>query len=156
VRVSAKVDYAVRAAVELASSTDGEPVKAQAIAEAQSIPLKFLENILQQLRQADLVESTRGPHGGHRLARPAADIALADIIRAVDGPLGVVAGHRPEDVDYAGSAKPLIDVWIAVRASLRDVLEHVSLEQVAAGKLPREVSSLTARPDAWTRRAAAR
>src|SRR3954449_12238243 len=155
-RVSAKVDYAVRAAVELAAAPDGGPVKAQEIAATQDIPLKFLENILQQLRQADLVESTRGPHGGHRLARPASEIALADVVRAVDGPLGVVAGHRPEDVDYAGSAKSLLDVWIAVRASLRDVLEHVTLEQVAEGKLPREVSALTKQPDAWTRRAAAR
>ena len=155
-RVSAKVDYAVRAAVELAAAPDGGPVKAQEIATTQDIPLKFLENILQQLRQADLVESTRGPHGGHRLARPAAEIALADVVRAVDGPLGVVAGHRPEDVAYEGSAKPLLDVWIAVRASLRDVLEHVTLAQVADGKLPRQVSSLTARPDAWTRRASAR
>ena len=154
-RVSAKVDYAVRAAVELAAAPDGGQVKAQAIAEAQDIPLKFLENILQQLRQADLVESTRGPHGGHRLSRPAGDIALADVIRAVDGPLGVVAGQRPEDVDYAGSAKPLLDVWIAVRASLRDVLENVTLDQVATGRLPRQVASLTARPDAWTRRASA-
>ena len=112
-RVSAKVDYAVRAAVELAAAPDGGLVKAQAISDAQTIPLKFLENILQQLRQADLVESTRGPHGGHRLSRPAKEITLADVIRAVDGPLGVVAGHRPEDVDYAGSAKSLLDVWIA-------------------------------------------
>jgi Rrf2 family protein len=156
VRVSAKVDYAVRAGVELAAAADSGPVKAQAIADAQAIPLKFLENILQQLRQADLVESTRGPHGGHRLSRPAAEIMLADVIRAVDGPLGVVAGQRPEDVHYAGSAKPLLDVWIAVRASLRDVLEHVSLAHVASGKLPREVAALTARPDAWTRRAATR
>jgi Rrf2 family protein len=156
VKVSAKVDYAVRAAVELAAASDAEPVKAQAISDAQAIPLKFLENILQQLRQADLVESTRGPHGGHRLARPAAEIAIADVIRAVDGPLGVVAGQRPEDVRYEGAAKPVLDVWIAVRASLRDVLEHVTLAQVAEGRLPREVSALTAQPDAWTRRAAAR
>jgi len=156
VRVSAKVDYAVRAAVELAAAPDGNSVKAQAIADAQAIPLKFLENILQQLRQADLVESTRGPHGGHRLARPADEVSLADVVRAVDGPLGVVAGHRPEDVTYAGSAESLIEVWIAVRASLRAVLEHVTLAQVADGKLPREVSSLTKQPDAWTRRAATR
>ena len=155
-KVSAKVDYAVRAAVELAAASDDGPVKAQSISDAQAIPLKFLENILQQLRQADLVESTRGPHGGHRLARPAGEIAIADVIRAVDGPLGVVAGQRPEDVRYEGTAKPVLDVWIAVRASLRDVLEHVTLAQVAEGKLPREVSSLTAQPDAWTRRAAAR
>jgi Rrf2 family protein len=152
VRVSAKVDYAVRAAVELAAAPKGEHVKAQAIAEAQDIPLKFLENILQQLKQADLVESTRGPHGGHRLSRPAGRIALADVVRAVDGPLGVVAGHRPEDVEYRGTAKPLIDVWIAVRASLREVLENVTLEQVESARLPRHVASLTAKPDAWTRR----
>jgi Rrf2 family protein len=155
VRVSAKADYAVRAAVELATAPDG-PVKAQAIAEAQEIPLKFLENILQQLRQADLVESTRGPHGGHRLSRPASQITVADVIRAVDGPLGVVAGQRPEDVDYNGSAEALRDVWVAVRSSMRGVLEHVTLEQVASGRLPRQVASLTAKPDAWTRRASAR
>jgi Rrf2 family protein len=155
VRVSAKVDYAVRAALELAAAPAGELVKAQAIATAQDIPLKFLENILQQLRQADLVESTRGPHGGHRLARPAGQIALADVIRAVDGPLGVVAGHRPEDVSYTGSAERLVEVWVAVRASLRAVLEQVTLADVAGGKLPRDVAALTAAADAWTRRASA-
>ena len=151
-RVSAKVDYAVRAAVELAAAPDAEPVKAQDIAEAQDIPLKFLENILQQLRQADLIESTRGPHGGHQLARPAGEVTLADVIRAVDGPLAGVAGQRPEDVSYGGNSAAMQDVWIAVRSSLRSVLEHVTLEQVAAGKLPRQISSLTAKPDAWTRR----
>jgi Rrf2 family protein len=152
VRVTAKVDYAVRAALELAAAPDGDQVKAQAIAEAQGIPLKFLENILQQLRQADLVESTRGPHGGHRLSRPPGEIAIADVIRAVDGPLGVVAGQRPEDVSYPGSAEALQEVWIAVRSSQRSVLEHVNLAQVAAGKLPREVAALTRTEDAWHRR----
>ena len=155
-RVSAKVDYAVRAALELAAAPPGQLVKAPVIAEAQGIPLKFLENILQQLRQADLVESTRGPHGGHRLAHPPQDIAIADVIRAVDGPLGVVAGQRPEDVAYEGNAERLRDVWVAVRASLRTVLEHVTLAQVAGGRLPRQVAQLTTDEDAWHRRASAR
>ena len=155
-RVSAKVDYAVRACVELAVAQQGDaparPVKAEALARAQEIPLKFLENILQGLRQADIVESRRGPEGGHLLARPAAEISLADIIRAIDGPLAGVSGRRPEDVTFTGSAAPLLDVWIAVRASLRRVLEGVSLADVAAGEMPDHIVELTADPGAWIRR----
>jgi Rrf2 family protein len=156
VRVSAKVDYAVRACVELAVAQQGEepvrPVKAEALARAQDIPLKFLENILQGLRQASIVESRRGPEGGHLLARPAAEISLADIIRAIDGPLAGVSGRRPEDVTFTGTAEPLRDVWIAVRASLRRVLEGVSLADVANGEMPEHIVELTADPGAWTRR----
>jgi Rrf2 family protein len=156
VRVSAKVDYAVRAAVELAaaqSSPDAaRPVKAEALARAQDIPLKFLENILQGLRQAGLIESRRGPDGGHLLARPAAEIALADIIRAIDGPLAGVGGRRPEELEFSGSAEPMRDVWIAVRASLRRVLEEVTLADVAAGTLPDHVARLTSDPGAWVKR----
>jgi Rrf2 family protein len=156
VRISAKVDYAVRAAVELASaqgSSDGHrPVKAEALARAQDIPLKFLENILQGLRQAGMIESRRGPDGGHMLARPAAEIALADIIRAIDGPLAGVSGRRPEELHYSGHAEPMREVWIAVRASLRRVLEEVSIADVAAGELPAIVAELTEDPGAWAKR----
>jgi Rrf2 family protein len=156
VRVSAKIDYAVRAAVELAAAQESEepkrPVKAEALARAQDIPLKFLENILQGLRQAGLVESRRGPDGGHLLARPAAEIAIADVIRAIDGPLAGVGGRRPEDLEFTGTAEPLREVWIAVRASLRRVLEDVTLADVAAGDLPEHVTRLTADPGARARR----
>jgi Rrf2 family protein len=156
VRISAKVDYAVRASVELAAAQNGDeparPVKAEALARAQDIPVKFLENILQGLRQAGIVESRRGPEGGHLLARPASEIALADVIRAIDGPLAGVSGRRPEDIEFKGTAEPLRDVWIAVRASVRRVLEEVSLADVAAGTVPRRVTELTADPGAWDRR----
>ncbi|MFL5031586.1 MAG: RrF2 family transcriptional regulator, partial [Xanthobacteraceae bacterium] len=117
-RVSAKTDYALRAAVELAALSDEWPVKAERIAEAQDIPLAFLENILGQLRHADIVDSRRGPEGGFLLARPPAEISMADVIRAIDGPLAGVGGRRPETLEYDGSAVPLRDVWVAVRASL--------------------------------------
>jgi Rrf2 family protein len=147
-KVSAKADYAVRAAVELAASGDG-PVKGERIATAQQIPPNFLENILSDLRNAGLVASRRGADGGYWLARPAAEISLADVIRAVDGPLAAVRGQRSEQVSYAGNAASLRDVWIAVRASLRNVLERVSLADVAAGRLPAGVQSLADDPDAW-------
>ena len=149
-RISAKTDYAVRAAVELAGAPDGSVVKAERIAEAQDIPLNFLENILAQLRQARIVESRRGPEGGYALARPPGEITLADVIRAIDGPLAGVSGRRPQDLGYTGTAEPLRDVWVAVRASLRSVLERVTLADVAAGKLPSHIGKLTSDPDAWT------
>lgn len=151
-RVSAKVDYAVRAALELAAAPPGEPQKAERIAAAQAIPRKFLDTILQTLRQAGLVESRRGPEGGHTLARPAAEITIADVIRAVDGPLVGVSGRPPESVEYAGPAAALRETWIAARASLRAVLEEVSLADVAGGELPALVDQLTADPSAWSRR----
>ena len=114
-RISAKVDYAVRAAVELAAADGDRPTKGDAIAQAQGIPLKFLENILGDLRHAGLVRSQRGAEGGYWLNRPANEISVADVIRAVEGPLAAVRGERPEDVDYAGPAEPLPKVWIAVR-----------------------------------------
>ena len=129
-RVSAKTDYAIRAALELAAADGGTPVKGERIATAQSIPLRFLENILLELRHAGFVESRRGAEGGYRLARPAAEITLADVIRAIDGPLAGVTGDRPEKLDFTGNAEPLRDVWVAVRASLRAVLEHVTLADV--------------------------
>jgi Rrf2 family protein len=156
VRVSAKVDYAVRASVELAAAQGGDeparPVKAEALARAQDIPLKFLENILQGLRQAGIVESRRGPDGGHLLARPAAEISLADVIRAIDGPLVGISGRRPEEVEFTGTADALREVWIALRVSVRRVLEEVTLADVAAGEIPEHVSALTGDPGAWQKR----
>lgn len=152
-RVSAKVDYAVRAAVELAGTEDpSRPMKAEAIARAQGIPVKFLENILQGLRNARIVESRRGPEGGHLLARPAEEITVADIIRAIDGPLGSVGSRPPEDLEFPGSAAPMRDVWVAARAGLREVLEHVSLADVVRNELPDPVGELTHAPGAWERR----
>ena len=147
-RVSAKADYAIRAAVELAAG-DGGPIKGDRIAEAQSIPPNFLENILGDLRNAGIVASRRGADGGYWLARPADEVSLADVIRAVDGPLANVRGVRSDQLAYEGRAESLQDVWIAVRASLRGVLEHVSLADVAGGNLPEHVRSLAAEPDAW-------
>jgi Rrf2 family protein len=149
VRVSAKTDYALRAALELAAAPDEKPMKGERIATAQAIPLRFLENILMQLRHAGLVESRRGAEGGYRLARPAADVTLADVIRAIDGPLAGVSGARPETLEFTGVAEPLRDVWIAVRASLRGVLEGVTLADVAGGGLPQHVRELVADEDAW-------
>ncbi len=154
VRVSAKVDYAVRAAVELAASGGGptSPLKGERIADAQGIPLKFLENILVELRVAGIVNSRRGPDGGYWLAQPAADVSVADVIRATEGPLASVRGEKPEDLEYAGASEALRDVWIALRASMRDVLENVTLADIAEHKLPKQVAALTRDPGAWQRR----
>jgi Rrf2 family protein len=148
VRVSAKADYAIRAAVELAAAGDG-PVKGDRIAQAQEIPANFLENILADLRNAGIVASRRGTDGGYWLAQPADEVSLADVIRAVDGPLANVRGVRSEQLAYQGSAEGLRDVWVAVRASLRAVLEQVTLADVAGGELPAHVRELAADPDAW-------
>ena len=150
-RISARADYAVRAAVELAAAGGG-PVKGEALATAQGIPPKFLENILGDLRHARLVRSQRGAEGGYWLARPAEEISVADVMRAVEGPLATVRGEPPEEVPYTGAAEPLQQVWIAVRKSLRSVVEHVSLADIAAGKLPDEVAEMARDPDAWTTR----
>jgi Rrf2 family protein len=152
VRTTAKADYAVRAAVELAAVSAGEPVKAEHIAAAQSIPLNFLENILAELRRAGIVESRRGAAGGYLLARPAAEISLADVIRAVEGPLANVRGMSPDLLEYEGSSERLRDVWVALRASVRSVLEHVTLADVAKGDLPPQIGELTQAADAWVRR----
>jgi Rrf2 family protein len=151
-RISAKADYAVRAAIELAVMDTDAVVKGERLAEAQDIPLHFLENILGDLRQADIVATRRGPDGGYRLARAPDQISVADVIRAVEGPLASVRGDRPESLRYDGSAEPLQQVWIALRASLRAVLESVSLEDLGKGKLPRSVVELAREPDAWKRR----
>jgi len=149
-RVSAKTDYALRAAVELAAAHgNGTPVKGERLATSQSIPLRFLENILLQLRHAGIVESRRGADGGYKLARAPEEITLADVIRAIDGPLAGVSGQRPETLDFKGRSEPLREVWVAVRASLRSVLEEVTLADVASGELPPNVRALTEAPDAW-------
>ncbi len=150
-RISAKADYAVRAAVELAAGGDG-PMKGEAIARAQGIPLKFLENILGDLRHAGLVRSQRGSEGGYWLDRPADEITVADVIRAVEGPLASVRGQRPEEIHYGGAAEVLSQVWFAVRTSLRSVVESVTLADVAAGKLPAGIAKLAADPEARTTR----
>ena len=150
-RISARADYAVRAAVELAAAGEG-PTKGEAIAQAQAIPLKFLENILGDLRHAGIVRSQRGADGGYWLARPADQITVADVIRAVEGPLASVRGGPPEEVAYSGAAEPLARVWIAVRASLRSVVERVTLADVAAGRLPARISKLAEDPEAWVTR----
>ena len=149
-RVSAKTDYALRAAVELAAAHgNGTPVKGERLATSQSIPLRFLENILLQLRHAGIVESRRGADGGYKLARAPGEITLADVIRAIDGPLAGVSGQRPETLDFKGTSEPLREVWVAVRASLRGVLEQVTLADVANAELPQSVRELTEAPDAW-------
>jgi Rrf2 family protein len=151
-RISAKADYAVRAAVELAAADDEKPVKAERIATAQGIPLNFLENILGEMRHGGIVQSHRGVDGGFRLARPAGEVMIADIIRAVEGPLASVRGEPPESREYGGAAGALPRVWIAVRKNLRSVLEHVSVADVASGKLPRVVDRLADDPEAWVTR----
>jgi Rrf2 family protein len=147
-RVTARGDYAVRAALELAAA-DGMTRKVAQLAAAQDIPPRFLENILLALRRAGLVQSRRGADGGFRLARPPDAITLADVLRAVEGPLANVQGVPPDEVAYGGSALALRDVWVAVRASLRVVLERVTLADVVSGALPSEVQELIADPEAW-------
>jgi Rrf2 family protein len=147
--VTAKADYAVRAVIELAGSSQDSPRKVDAVAQAQGIPVSFLENILTQLRSSGIVRSQRGPEGGYWLARPADQLNLADIIRAVEGPLVGVRGQRPEEIEYAGSSEALQNVWIALRANLRKVLENVTVADVAAGKLPKDVLALTRAEEAW-------
>jgi Rrf2 family protein len=151
-RISAKADYAVRAAVELAATEGDRPVKAELIATAQEIPLNFLENILGELRHAGIVRSHRGAEGGFRLAKPPDRITIADIIRAVEGPLASVRGGPPEETSYPGASEALPRVWIAVRASLRNVVENVTVADVAGGKLPGPIELLAKDPEAWLTR----
>jgi Rrf2 family protein len=149
VRISAKADYAVRAGIELAAASPGTPVKAETIARSQKIPREFLENILRDLRRAGLVRSMRGAEGGSMLARPGSEIRVAEVLRAVEGPLAAVRGIRPESLEYEGSAESLVDVWIALRASLRSVLDAVTLADIAAGTLPDVVRAAVADPANW-------
>jgi len=138
--------------VELAATVDEKPVKAERIATAQDIPLNFLENILGELRHAGLVRSHRGAEGGFRLAKDATEISVADVIRAVEGPLASVRGAPPEESEYKGAAEALPRVWIAVRANLRKVVEHVTVADVAQGKLPKGIDKLADDPDVWVTR----
>lgn len=151
VKVTAKAEYAVRAMLELSATGDGL-IKGERIARSQAIPLKFLENILVDLRHADLVHAQRGSEGGYRLARDPQEITLGAVFRAVEGPLASVRGQSPESMAYEGSAEHLRTVWIALRASLRSVLDDLTLADVVAGRLPPSIQRLTEAPDAWLRR----
>lgn len=147
-RVSARSDYALRAVAELAAGAPAS-LKREQIAERQGIPLDYLQSVLSELKHVGIVMSQRGSSGGFRLARPADEISLADVIRAVDGPMANVRGQRPELVEYQGPAQHLKDVWIAVRASLREVLEAISVQDLVEGRLPDHVARLMETPDAW-------
>jgi len=149
VHISAKADYALRALLTLAGEPEGRPITADALAERQHLPLKFLENILVDLRRTGMVTSQRGTGGGYRLGRPADSITAAEVIRGLEGPLAEVRGLRPEAAVYEGPAEHLQDVWVAVRAGLRAVLEHVTLADIVSGKFPPDVTRLTSDPDAW-------
>lgn len=150
VHIPAKVDYGMRALLTLAEND--QPTTAEALAQAQGLPVKFLGAIMNDLRRAGFVASQRGSDGGYRLARPASDIAVADVMRVLDGPLAEVRGLRPEAASYQGAATHLQEVWVAVRAALRGVLERVTLDDVVKGRLPRPVAKLTEDPDAWAPR----
>lgn len=153
--VSAKADYGMRALLELAAAYESNPtrlVKGDAIAKAQDVPVKFLEGILRQLRQAGIVSSQRGAEGGYRLDRKPSDVSIADVVRALDGPLAAVRGQRPEDLAYPGASANLREVWVAVRVSMRHVLERISLADVANGTLPSDVVEMLNEPGAWQRR----
>ena len=152
VRVTAKADYAVRAAVELAAIGEGPTTKADDIATAQGIPVNFLVKILHELRLAGIVRSQRGPEGGHQLARSPSEISVADVLRAVEGPLAEVRGTPPESLRYEGHAVPLQRVWVALRTNVRAVLETVTLADLASGHLPADVDALADKSDSWTTR----
>lgn len=148
-QVSARSDYALRAVCALAAAPEGQHLKSAEIAEQQGVPQAFLEQILTELRRAGVVESRRGPDGGHRLARPAYALTLADVVRQMDGPLALVRGERPESLAYDGPAAALQEVYVAVRAALRDVLERTTVEAVVEGRLPPEVTRLSADARSW-------
>jgi Rrf2 family protein len=150
-RVSAKADYAVRAAAELAAADEG-PVKGNDLATAQDIPLQFLEHILLELKHAGIVRARRGAKGGYWLARPADEVTIADVVRAVEGPIAHVQSTPPESIEYRGNSEHLQEVWIAVRANLRAVLEETTLANLVSGELPSVVSELAASPDSWAAR----
>jgi Rrf2 family protein len=151
-RLTVKADYAIRALAELAArAPDGTPMTAEEISEAQGIPHRFLLGIMSELRRDHLVVSHRGVKGGYLLGQAPGDITLADVIRSVEGPLAEIGDERPGEISYVGAAAVLADVWVAVRASLRSVLEEVTLANLASGKLPPTVDKLTRDPDAWQR-----
>jgi len=147
-RISAKADYAMRAMLELAAAED-PPCKRDQIAQAQKIPVKFLETILGELKHAGIVSSQRGAEGGYWLARPADEITVADVMRVVEGPLASIRESRPEDLAYEGAAESLRDVWVALRANMREVLEGVTLADVIGQSLPGSVEKIAAKPEAW-------
>jgi len=148
VRISAKTDYAVRALLELAAA-ENPPLKRDEIAGAQAIPVKFLESILAELKHGGIVQSQRGAEGGYWLARASDEITVAEVMRVVEGPLASVREQRPEDLEYKGSAANLKDVWVALRANMRDVLENASLADIVNDKLPRKVRNLTDQAESW-------
>jgi Rrf2 family protein len=151
-RISAKADYAVRAAVELADSDEKHPIKGEALAAAQDIPLQFLEHILLELKHARLVRARRGANGGYWLDRPPEQITLANLIRAVEGPLANIQDLAPEATKYPGNSERLSEVWIAVRASLRRVLENVTVADLRDGSIPPDVLEMTEDEGAWVTR----
>jgi len=150
VQISAKVDYGMRALLVLASAS--EPMTADALAADQGLPGKFLGVILNDLRRSGILVSHRGREAGYNLARPASEITAADVIRALEGPLAQVKGIRPEQATYQGAAQHLQEAWIAVRASLRAVLEHLTIDDIVTGELPAPIAQLVADPDAWVGR----
>jgi Rrf2 family protein len=152
VHISAKADYAVRAMLTLAEADPDERVTVDGLVASQGLPRKFLEGIMSELRRAGLVHSRRGAQGGFRLAKPASEVSVADVLRVIDGPLAEVRGVRPERAAYAGSAENLGAVWVAARASLRAVLDRVTLAHIVNGELPPEVSTLLTDPEAWAPR----
>jgi len=151
-RVSAKADYAVRAALELAAAGEDGPVKGEKLADAQDIPLQFLEHILLELKHHGIVRARRGAKGGYWLARPADEVSVADVVRAVEGPIAHVQSTPPESIEYRGNSENLQEVWIAVRANLRNVLENVTLADLVSGEMPEVVTTLAAEPDSWAAR----
>ena len=151
-RVSAKADYAVRAALELAAAGEDGPVKGEKLADAQDIPLQFLEHILLELKHHGIVRARRGAKGGYWLARPADEVTVADVVRAVEGPIAHVQSTPPESIEYSGNSQNLQEVWIAVRANLRNVLENVTLADLVSGDMPDVVTTLAAEPDSWAAR----
>lgn len=151
-RISTKADYAVRAALELAAAPEGSPVKGADLAERQGIPLQFLEHILLEMKHARLIQARRGARGGYWLAKPAEEITVADVIRAVEGPLANIHESAPEDLRYEGAAEKLRDVWVAVRHNLRAVLESVTLAELAAGHLPWQIDAMLNDPQTWHKR----
>jgi Rrf2 family protein len=155
VRISHKVDYGVRATAALARAAEerpGVPLKRETLAAQEGIPGKFLDDILRLLRNSGLVRSHRGPEGGWTLGRPAADITVADVIRVLEGPLASVRGLRPDQLPDDGVEEPMVSLWVAVRTSLRSVLEQVTLADLASGKLPKKVAKLVDGEDAWAKR----
>jgi Rrf2 family protein len=152
VQVTARIDYALRACAELAAAFGEGPVKGEAISTAQGIPRNYLEAILVDLRRSGIVASQRGAEGGYWLKQAPTTITLADLVRAVDGPLANVRGELPDALEYPGAASHLTNVWVAVRAALRSVLEEITLDDLVTGNLPKHVKLLVDDPKAWTSR----